>query len=409
MKRRPLLPEPTTPMRQVEFIALTAMLFASVAFSIDAMLPALPRIAADISPDAPNRAQLIITSFVLGMGLGTLLTGPLSDAFGRKPIVLWGAVLYCIGAALALMANTVETMFAARMLQGLGAAGPRVVAVAIIRDQYSGRQMARLMSFIMLVFTIVPAIAPTMGAGIIWLAGWHAVFFSFILFSVISALWFKLRQPETLPPENRRPLRWEPLRQGLREILTHRVVLLTLLTQALVFGAFFATLSSTQQIFDQTFGQGANFHLWFGLVAVAASPASLINAKLVERVGMRNMITVVLLIQIGLTGIAALLFWSAVLPQAVMFWVYLAWNIGMFMQTGLTGGNLNALAMEPMGHLAGLTASVTGAVGTIGAVALAIPLGLAFDGTPLPLMVGSWVLIVLGFAAMLVLRATDRR
>ncbi len=401
------LPEPTTPLRQTEFIALMAMLFASVAFSIDAMLPALPRIAAEISPDAPNRAQLIITSFVLGMGIGTLLTGPLSDAFGRKPVVLWGVALYCLGAGLALAADTIETMFAARLIQGLGAAGPRVVAMAIIRDLHAGRQMARLMSFIMLVFTIVPALAPTLGAGIIWLAGWHAVFLAFLLFAVISALWLKLRQPETLPPEKRRPLRLPPLRQGLVEILSHRVVLLTLLTQALVFGAFFATLSSTQQIFDQTFGHGDNFHLWFGLVAVAAAPASLLNARLVERVGMRNMITAVLLVQIGLTGLAALLFWSAALPDAALFWVYLVWIIGMFMQTGLTGGNLNALAMEPMGHLAGLTASVTGSVGTIGAVALAIPLGLAFDGTPLPLMIGSWVLVVLGFASMMLLRATD--
>ncbi|SDI45886.1 multidrug effflux MFS transporter [Aliiruegeria lutimaris] len=398
---------PEKPLGQVEFIALMAMLFAMVAFSIDAMLPALPEIAADISPDAPNRAQLIITSFVLGIGLGTLCTGPLSDAFGRKPVIVAGAGLYIIGAVLALMANSVETIFAARLIQGIGAAGPRVVAVAIIRDLYSGRQMARMMSFIMLVFTLVPAIAPTLGAGVIWLAGWHAVFIAFILFAMISTLWLSLRQPETLPRESRRPFRVDPLLEGVREILTHRVVALSLATQTLVFGSFFATISSTQQVFDQTFGRGENFHFWFGAIALCAAPASVINARLVERIGMRGMITRVLAVEICVTALAVGLNWLIPLGATALFFVYFIWTISMFFMVGLTGGNLNALSMEPMGHLAGLTASVTGSLGTIGAVALAIPLGLAFDGTPLPLMIGSLFLVTTAFGMMLLLRATD--
>lgn len=398
---------PQKPLGQIEFVALIAMLFATVAFSIDAMLPALPEIAAEISADAPNRAQLIITSFVLGMGVGTLFTGPLSDAYGRRPVIVGGAFVYILGAALSHYAESIEVMFATRALQGLGAAGPRVVAMAVIRDLYAGRIMARMMSFIILVFTIVPAIAPTVGAGIIWAAGWRAIFVAFVVFSLVSVVWLMLRQPETLAPENRRPFRLAPLARGVREIITHRVVALSLITQALVFGGFFATLSSTQQIFDQTYGRGETFHYWFALVALCSAPASIINARLVVRIGMRGMITSVLGIQIVLSGLAALIVWSGLLPHPATFWVYLLWTIGMFFQTGLTGGNLNALAMEPMGHLAGLTASVTGALGTVGAVVLAIPLGLAFDGTSLPLMTGNLVLAGLAFGAMLYLKATD--
>ncbi len=395
------------PPSQIEFIALIAMMFATVAFSIDAMLPALPEIAAEITPTAPNRAQLIITSFILGMGLGTMFTGPLSDAFGRKPVVVAGSVLYVVGTALAWRAQSIEFMFAARVLQGLGAAGPRVVALAIIRDLYSGRQMARLMSFIMLVFTLVPAIAPTLGAAFIWVAGWRSIFLAFIAFSMISLIWFVRRQPETLPPERRRPFRVRTLLSGAREVITHRVVLLSLITQTLVFGGLFATLSSTQQIFDQTFGKADTFPMWFAVIAVSASPASVINARLVERLGMRFMITAVLFAQIALSALVILTVWSGVLPLGALFWVYLVWTIGVFFQVGLTGGNLNALAMEPMGHLAGLTASVTGSLGTIGAAMLAIPLGLAFDGTPLPLMVGTFCLSGLALATMLYLRSTE--
>ncbi|PRY26272.1 DHA1 family bicyclomycin/chloramphenicol resistance-like MFS transporter [Aliiruegeria haliotis] len=399
--------QPRAPLGQAEFIALMAMTFATVAFSIDAMLPALPDIAGEISAETPNRAQMIITSFVLGLGVGTLFTGPLSDAYGRKPVVMAGAALYVLGATLAWQAHSIETMFAARVLQGLGAAGPRVVAMAIIRDLYAGRKMARLMSFIMLIFTIVPAIAPTIGAGIIWAVGWRGIFPCFMLFSVIATSWMMLRQPETLRPENRRPFRPRPLLAGIREIVTHRVVALSLLTQSLTFGMLFSTLSSTQPIFDQTFGRGESFHLWFGAIALVSGTSGLINAALVERLGMRFLITATLGCQIVFTGIATLLVAVGGLPEIAVFGIYVLWTAGVFFQNGLTIGNLNALAMEPMGHLAGLTASVTGSVSTVAAVLVAIPLGLAFDGTPVPLMIGTLMLATVSYAAMLVLRWTD--
>ena len=168
-----------------EFIALIAMLFATIAFSIDAMLPALPEIAQELTPADPNKAQLIVTSFVLGMGLGTLFAGPLSDSFGRRNVILAGAVLYCAASAVAMIAPSLETVLAARVVQGLGAAGPRVVSLALVRDLYKGREMARIMSFAMMIFMVAPAAAPLLGQQIISLAGWHAIFIAFILFAVL--------------------------------------------------------------------------------------------------------------------------------------------------------------------------------------------------------------------------------
>jgi DHA1 family bicyclomycin/chloramphenicol resistance-like MFS transporter len=389
-----------TRLSQGEFIALIAMLFATIAFSIDAMLPALPEIARELTPDAPNAAQLIITSFVLGMGMGTLVAGPLSDSLGRKTVIVGGAVLYCTAALAALVAPTLETVLLARVVQGLGAAGPRVVSLALVRDLYKGREMARVVSFAMMIFTLVPAVAPLVGSFIISGLGWRSIFLAFIVFVGIAMLWLTLRQPETLPPERRRPLQTASLWDALREVLSHRLIVTTIMVQTLTFGALFGTLSSTQQIFDQTFGRGDSFPYWFALIAVVAGSASLLNAALVVRLGMRFLITATLGTQIALSGGMALMTAFGLWPEALYFPAYVVWMVGVFAMAGLTLGNLNALALEPVGHIAGMAASVTGAISTVTAVLVAVPLGLAFDGTPVPLAVGVAVLAALAFGLM---------
>ncbi len=370
-----------------EFIALMGVIFATVAFSIDAMLPAMASIAAELTPDAPNRAQLIVTSFVLGMGVGTLFTGPLSDTFGRKPVIVAAAGVYIIGALLAFAAQTLELVLLARVLQGLGAAGPRVAALAIVRDLYSGRQMARVMSFAMMVFALVPAIAPLIGAGIIWAAGWRAIFLAFVLFSLVSVTWLGLRLPETLAAPARRPFSLSAIGAGIAEILRNRQVVLTILILSLVFGMLFATISTTQQVFDRTFDAAHSFPYWFGAVALVSALASFLNARVVVRLGMRHVVRLTLIAELVVTALFALLTWSGVGGDA-LFFPYVAWILSVFMLAGLTIGNLNALGMEPLGHLAGLGASVIGSISTVCGVVIAVAIGLTFDGTPLPIAIG---------------------
>lgn len=379
-KSRPALSLP-------EFVALIGVIFATVAFSIDAMLPAMAEIADELTPAAPNRAQLIIASFVLGLGLGTLFAGPLADRFGRKPVIVAGASVYILGALLAWSASTLELLLLARVLQGLGAAGPRIAAMAIVRDLYSGRQMAKVISFAMMVFSLVPAIAPLVGAGIIWLAGWRAIFLAFVLFSLVSVSWLTLRQPETLVSANRRPLGLGSLSRSTMEILRNRQVMLTVLILSLIFGVLFATIATTQPVFDRTFGAADSFPYWFGLVALISASGSFLNARVVERLGMRQVVKLTLIGQIGCSAGFALL--ALLAPAgAAYFYLYVLWLLSIFLMAMLTIGNLNALGMEPLGHLAGLGASVIGAVSTVGAVLIAVPVGLAFDGTPTPIAFG---------------------
>lgn len=380
---------PTTPISRGELVALLAMLAATVAFSIDAMLPVLPDIAASLSLENPNQVQLVIATFVIGMGLGTLFAGPLSDTFGRHKIAVWGAAIYISGALLGALAPDLETMLVARTLQGIGAAGPRVVAVAITRDLFSGRQMARIVSFVMIVFTLVPVIAPTMGAAIAWAFGWRMIFYSFAVFSLASVAWLILRQPETLSPEARRPFRARELREGIKEVFGNRQVRLAICAQTLIYAMLFTALMSSQQTFDQSFGLGASYPLWFGLCAGISATASLLNATIVVRIGMQKVVAWSLTVQIGISIIFIATLTMFDLPFHASFAAYFVWLISVFYMAGLGIGNLNAVAMEPMGHMAGLAASIISATATVASVFIAAPISLSFDGTPLPIALGA--------------------
>jgi len=393
-----------------EFIALMAMLAATVALSIDAMLPALPAIGTELSPNDLNKAQLIITSFVLGMGLGTFVAGPLSDTFGRKPVMLYGAVVYTLGALIASKAQSIEVMLMARVLQGLGASGPRVVAMAVIRDLYAGRGMAKILSFTMLVFALVPAIAPLLGAIVIDISGWRTVFYGFIVFSAISALWLAVRLPETLAPENRRSFRFHALRSAAAEVLAHPIVHLSILVQTLCLGMLFSMLASVQQIYDTTFDRADSFPLWFGLVAILSANSSILNATLVLRLGMMFLVRGMLIAQVILTALMILLSFAATaghVPPNLYFAGFLVWQVSLFFQAGMTIGNLAAIAQEPMGHIAGMAASVISAFATVGAVFLAAPVGLMFNGTPIPLAIAIFLEALAGLWLMRLMMQRD--
>lgn len=385
---------------QGEFVALIAVMFATVALSIDAMLPALPQIALSLSPLDPNRAQLVITTFVFGMGLGTLFTGPLSDSYGRKIVVQAGLALYALGAVLCYLAPSLEILLLARVLQGIGVAAPRTVSLAIVRDLYAGRDMARIVSFAMMIFTVVPAVAPLMGQGIIWVADWQSIFLAYLVFAALCALWFGLRQPETLPQADRRPLSVGNLIAATRELFAHSSVTVSILVQALTLGMLFGTLSSMQGIFDQQFGRTETFPLWFAAIAVVSMSGSVINARVVMRLGMRRVTLRTYKAMFALSAVLLAIFGLGLMPPSLAFPAHLLFSIGMFSTMGLTMGNLNALAMEPLGHIAGLASSVMSSIATVGSVLLAIPIGLMFDGTNTPLLLGTTVFA--GLAVLLV-------
>jgi len=387
---------PTRPLRFGEFVALMALLTATVAFSIDAMLPALPTIGQELSPNSPARGQLVITTFVLGLGLGTMICGPVSDAYGRKSVLLAGIALYVAGAVLAIQAMSIETLLAARFLQGLGAAAPRVVATAMVRDLHSGRAMARVTSIIMTLFVLVPALAPSVGAGIIWLSDWRMIFLAFVGFGLIAGVWLMLRQPESLAPENRRALSARMIWAALVEIVKNPAVMVYVVALTFAFAPLFAWLSNLPMIFDDVYDRAATFPFWFAATALVAGTASVANAKLVMRIGMRRIATWAFAWQAGISvvflGLIAL-----GLPAPWDFALFFTFMCTAFFSIGLTFGNLNALALQPLGHMAGIGSSVVMSLPTIGSALIAVPISLAYDGTPRPLIIG---MILCSFAAL---------
>ncbi|TCL09342.1 DHA1 family bicyclomycin/chloramphenicol resistance-like MFS transporter [Shimia isoporae] len=394
------------PMSQVEFIALCAMMFATIAFSIDAMLPALPSIAAELSPGNLNQATLIITSFVMGMGIGTLFTGPLSDRFGRKVVLISGAMIYSLCAFIGWYSETLEWVLGARLVMGIGAAGPRIVTLAIVRDLFEGREMARIMSFSMMIFTLVPAVAPLIGQFIIDFSSWRGIFVAFMVFSMISVLWIGIRLPEPLAVENRRPFKFRKLWDGMREMWGIPAVRTSMMVQSLIFAGLFGLISSVQPIYDQTYGRAEEFPYWFAGIALISGSASFLNARLVMRLGMRYLVTTALCAQvfIGIAMVAC----TMISDTDTQFYAFAFWQLSGFFFVGMTIGNLNALAMEPLGHMAGTAASVMGAVSTIAGGIIATPIALMFDGTALPLALSMTLLFTIAFGLMLQMRRQEQ-
>ncbi len=395
-------------MSRTEFVALIAMMFATVAFSMDAMLPALPDIGAELSPADPDRAPLILTAFFLGLGFGTFLAGPLSDAFGRKRVMIVGSLLYIASAAFAWATQSFELMLIARVIQGLGASGPRIVAMAVTRDLFAGREMARIVSFVMMVFALVPGFAPAMAVGVIHLMGWRGIYLTFIVFSLISTIWLILRLPETLPVANRRPLEFSVMKRGAIAVFTHPTVRLSITIQTLAMATLISLLMMVHQVYDEIYGRAGSFPYWFGAAALVSASASWINALLVVRLGMRRLVTVSFGAQIVISGVI----WSLALtelPEPYGFGVFLFWQFGLFLHAGLTLGNLNAIGMEPMGHIAGMAASLIGGMSTVVAAALAAPVILLLGDRVTPGVLYVLVLSIAGFGLLLRLARAERQ
>ena len=391
-----------------EFISLMAMLVATVAISIDAMLPALPDIAIQLTANNPNQVQLILSTFIGGMAIGTLVVGPLSDSFGRKNVIFMGAAIYITFSALCMFATNLETMIIARVFQGIGAAAPRVVSQALVRDLYSGREMARITSFIMIIFSIVPAVAPLMGAGLILLFDWRAIFLVFILFALVSTFWTAIRIREPLRAEMRIPFQLKIFQAAFLNIISIGIVRISIITLIFSYGTLFTCILLVQQVFDQFFGRAGSFPEWFAVIAALSASASFLNSMLVMKLGMRRLISAALRVQVVLSVLMLLMFYAGIISGDLGFAIFVFWIFSLFFQAGLTLGNLTALSMEPLGHIAGTAASVISAIATLGSAALATIAGHFFNGTPLTMIVSILLFASLGALSAHLLQRFDR-
>ena len=375
-----------------EFVILIALIISLVALSIDAMLPALPDIAADLGVSRLNDSQYVISIFFAGMALGQMLFGPLSDSLGRKPAIMAGFVVFAAGCLLSLFAEDYTVMLLGRFLQGLGASGPRIVSIALVRDRYKGRDMARVMSFVMTIFILVPVFAPAVGQLIIKLADWRYIFVLFLLLTLLAMIWFWLRQEETLPRERRLHFSFTRLMIDIHAIARIRSALGYTLAMGLIFGAFVGYLSSAQQIFQQQYRLFDMFPLYFGILACAIGVASLLNAGLVMRFGMRRL-SILAMRMIILLSIP---FWVVCYGYAghPPLWMLMLYLVILFFCMGILFGNLNAMAMEPLGHIAGLGSALIGSVSTLISVVFGIIVADAYDQTVIPLVSGFALLAI---------------
>jgi DHA1 family bicyclomycin/chloramphenicol resistance-like MFS transporter len=373
-----------------EFVILVSLMMSLTALSIDAMLPALAQIGSDLQVANANDRQLVLSMIFMGLSLGQLIFGPLSDKTGRKPAIYAGYAFYIGGAILSASAVNFPMMLIGRFLQGTGASAPRAVILALVRDRYEGRAMARVMSFTMTVFILIPMIAPSLGQAILLLSGWRSIFASFVVMALITLIWFAIRMPETLAPENRAPFSLRRIFSATLEIIKTRPALGYTVSAGLISGAFIGYLNSSQQIFQEQYGLGERFPLIFAIISFSVGVASFTNARLVLRFGMRFLVRWSLVIISGLS-LAALGF-SLLNAGHPPLWVLMIYILATFFFIGILFGNQNSLAMEPLGHLAGIGAAIVGSFSTLISMLLGTMIGQSYNGTVIPLIVGLLVL-----------------
>lgn len=385
-----------------EFILLIALLMSVVAISIDALLPALGFISKDIHLDHPNQAQYVISVLFFGMAIGQLICGPLSDATGRKKILYAGIVLILVGSAICFYAQDINTLLIGRFIQGLGVAGPYVSAISIVRDKYAGNEMARIMSLVMLIFIMVPALAPSLGQAVLLVSSWRYIFILYIVYALIIGLWIYIRLEETLPREYRIPFTTTGFIEGFKEVISNYSTMSYTLCMGLFFGSFVGYLNSSQQIFQELFNTGKLFTVYFGVLALLFGVASLVNARFVQKWGMEYLCNRAVWGIILSSGI----FLAIQTITNVNLWMFLAYAAVLFFAFGLVFGNINAMAMEPMGHVAGIASAIIGAASSIMSMIIGTVIGQMYNNTLIPVTGG---FLILGVIALVILSLAQSR
>lgn len=386
-----------------EFIILMASLMSLVALSIDTLLPALPQIGKSLNVANATDNQLIITMIFLGLGFGQLIFGPLSDSFGRKSMIYFGFIVFVIASIICVTTESFEMMIAGRVLQGIGLSSPRTIAIAMVRDTFSGDYMAKILSIIVVFFILVPVVAPTFGQWILNFASWEMIFNANLILGVGVVIWFWLRQPETLKESNRIKFRMRIFYDGTKEFLRHKEAIAFTLVSGFITGSFMVYLSTSQQIFQEQYNLGDLFPYIFACTALAIGSATFLNSRLVLRFGSRKLGFIAITAYFFISLLYVICFSSGVNPS---IYVLIAFFLVQFFTIGLIFGNLRALAMEPLGHIAGIGAAINGFVSTIMAVPIANFIGSFVKVSVLPLFIG---FSVFGFLSILVFLYLDRR
>lgn len=383
---------------RVEFIGLVAALMALNALAIDIMLPALPYMGEALGVSEENERQFVVGAYMLGFGVAQLAFGPLTDRFGRRAPLFFGLFVYLVCAFAATFAPNFGILLALRFVQGLGAAGTRVIATAVVRDRYSGREMAEVMSLTFMVFMAVPIVAPGIGQVILLSGPWQYIFLFMGGLATLIGLWAFMRLPETLKPENRRPLSFASVIDGFRIVVTNRVAFSYGLAGTFLFGAMFGFISASQQIFVEIYGLGPYFPVAFAAMAGFIAIAQFINSRVVRRVGMRRIAHSANLVYLLLSAIWLVLALMGPIPFPLFFGLFLCIQFCF----GWAASNMNSLSMEPLGQVAGTAASVFGFIQTVGGALLGTYIGQHFDGTLVPSAAGYTVMGVLVLVCVLI-------
>lgn len=387
---------------KLEFVALMAAMMSIVALSIDALLPALPDIGASLNVVDTNDNQLLITMIFLGLGFGQLLLGPLSDSFGRKPIVYIGFLLFAIATMICVTTKSFEIMIMGRVLQGIGLSAPRTMAISIVRDSYDGDYMAKILSIVVMVFILVPVIAPTLGQFLLNFYNWESIFYVNLLFGLLVILWFWQRQPETLVVEKRIPFTPNLFINGTLEFLKYKDAVAFTLVSGFITGSFMVYLSTSQQIFEQQYNLKEEFPYIFASLAIFVGLATFLNSRLVMRFGMWKIAYVGVISYVLISVLYVFLFINGNNPSIGVLLTFFALQ---FFAIGFLFGNLRALAMQPLGHIAGIGAAINGFVSTVMAVPIANYIGSFVKDSVLPLFIG---FSIFGFLSLVIFLGLKR-
>jgi DHA1 family bicyclomycin/chloramphenicol resistance-like MFS transporter len=387
------------PIPRWEFIAIVAALMAVNALAIDVMLPGLQQIGESLGVADENTRQYVISAYIAGLGVATLFFGPLSDRFGRKPPLIAGLAIYIAASFAAALAESFTTMLILRFIQGFGAAATRVIAVSIVRDTFGGRAMAEVMSLVFVVFMVVPIIAPGIGQLIMLAYDWHWIFIMMATLATAITVWTYIRLPESLHEEHRRPFTASSIASAFAVVVTTRRSIWYTLAQTIIFGAMFGFINQAQQIYQGIYGVGALFPVFFAVVAGFMAISSFLNSRMVGRFGMRKLSHAALL---GFTAVNAVALALSYFSGPLSLWLFtLLFGMAM-VQMPWVGSNFNAMAMEPVGHVAGSASSVQSFIQTVGSGVVGAIIGQAFDGTTTPLAAGYFFASVIAIGCVLV-------